>query len=54
VGLSKIASSKGTDASTGLVADGSCQTLARACCKYIEIKDFYLDRIIRYFTFSDF
>ncbi len=33
VGLSKIASSKGTDASTGLVTEGSCQTLARACCK---------------------
>ena len=40
-GLSKIASSKGTDTSTGLVKEGSCQTLGRACCKYIE-RDFLL------------
>ncbi|CAF3590275.1 unnamed protein product [Rotaria sp. Silwood1] len=35
VGLSKIASSKGTDTSTSLVAEGSCQTLSRACCKFL-------------------
>ncbi|CAF3365913.1 unnamed protein product [Rotaria socialis] len=35
VGLSKIASSKGTDASTNVVAEGSCQTLGRACCKLL-------------------
>ncbi|CAF1249948.1 unnamed protein product [Rotaria sp. Silwood1] len=33
--LSKLASSKGTDASTNLVAEGSCQTLSRACCKFL-------------------
>ncbi|CAF2646097.1 unnamed protein product [Rotaria sp. Silwood2] len=35
VGLSKIASSKGTDSSANLVTEGSCQTLARACCKFL-------------------
>ncbi|CAF4002723.1 unnamed protein product [Rotaria magnacalcarata] len=35
VGLSKIASSKGTDASTNVVTEGSCQTLGRACCKFL-------------------
>ncbi|CAF3266449.1 unnamed protein product [Rotaria sp. Silwood2] len=35
VGLSKIASSKGTDTSTSLVAEGSCQTLSRSCCKFL-------------------
>ncbi|CAF1354600.1 unnamed protein product [Rotaria sordida] len=35
VGLSKIASSKGTDTSANLVTEGSCQTLARACCKFL-------------------
>ncbi|CAF3824723.1 unnamed protein product [Rotaria sp. Silwood1] len=35
VRLSKLASSKGTDASTNLVAEGSCQTLSRACCKFL-------------------
>ncbi|CAF3540047.1 unnamed protein product [Adineta steineri] len=35
VGLSKIASSKGTDSSAGIVAEGSCQTLGRACCKFL-------------------
>ncbi|CAF3735363.1 unnamed protein product [Adineta steineri] len=35
VGLSKIASSKGTDSSANLVTEGSCQTLALACCKFL-------------------
>ncbi|CAF0903987.1 unnamed protein product [Rotaria sp. Silwood1] len=35
VGLSKIASSKGTDSSANLVTEGSCQTLARACSKFL-------------------
>ncbi|CAF1543404.1 unnamed protein product [Rotaria magnacalcarata] len=35
VGLSKIASSKGTDSAANLVTEGSCQTLSRACCKFL-------------------
>ncbi|CAF0734157.1 unnamed protein product [Adineta ricciae] len=35
VGLSKIASSKGTDSAANLVTEGSCQTLALACCKFL-------------------
>ncbi|UJR26868.1 hypothetical protein I4U23_008179 [Adineta vaga] len=35
VGLSKIASSKGTDSDANLVTEGSCQTLALACCKFL-------------------
>ncbi|CAF0748495.1 unnamed protein product [Adineta ricciae] len=39
VGLSKIASSKGTDVSGSIVAEGSCQTLGRACCKFLTTSD---------------
>ncbi len=55
MGLSKIASSKGTDASTGLVTEGSCQTLARACCKYIVIKifSFPIEFFLRFLTTSE-
>ncbi|CAF0902489.1 unnamed protein product, partial [Didymodactylos carnosus] len=35
VGLSKIASSKGTDTSAQLVTEGSCQTLAKACSRFL-------------------
>ncbi|CAF0892146.1 unnamed protein product [Didymodactylos carnosus] len=35
VGLSKIASSKGTDTSVQLVTEGSCQTLAKACSQFL-------------------
>jgi len=50
-GLSKIASSKGTDASAGLVADGSCQTFGRACCKYVKTRvsidvNFFVSQIL--------